>query len=73
MVLQNNDYRINSKHAYASNWALLFKQTWYLLKEFPILYYDFGADVTHDSCPTAANFRSIATYFDQKTSTKTSD
>ena len=43
----------------------------YLLKELPVLYYDFGADVTHDTYPTAANFRSIAAYFDQKTSTKT--
>ena len=27
-------------------------------------------DVTHDSCLTAANFRSIAAYFDQKPSIK---
>ena len=27
---------------------------------------DFGAAVTHDSCLTAVNFRSIAAYFDKK-------
>ena len=34
---------------------------------------DFGADVTHDSCLMAANFRSLAACFDKKMSTKTSD
>ena len=34
---------------------------------------DFGADVTQDSCLTAAKFRSIAAHFDQKPSTNTSN
>ena len=41
-----------------------------LVFQYPL---DFGADVTHDSCLTAANFRSIAVYFDQKPFTKTSN
>ena len=42
----------------------------YYAFQYPL---DFGADVIHDSCLTAASFRSIAAYFDQKPSTKTSN
>ena len=42
----------------------------YYAFQYPL---DFGADVTHDSCLAAANFSSIAAYFDQKPSTKTSN
>ena len=43
---------------------------WYYAFQYPL---DFHADVTQDSCLTAAYFRSIAAYFDQEPSTKTSN
>ena len=39
----------------------------YYAFQYPL---DFGADMTHVSYLTGANFRSIATYFDQNPSTK---
>ena len=52
-------------------WKLWAPVLWqYYAFQYPL---DFSADVTQDSCLMAANFRSIAAYFDQKLSTKTSN
>ena len=79
MKLHYNEYPKFSIHGEIRKSLIIFiwlKKTRAFLFHSVFAYYafqyplDFGADETHHSCLTAANFRGTAAYFEKKQSTK---